>query len=271
MIGSVVQWIRPPDLFGHVPPTLDDKDMEMHNGEYSPAKRRRVSVSSPQVEQPAVLFKCVLGGWSCGLYLRDGTRTPSLRDPIDPVSAMLALTESSGKKALWDYTCGLTRAVTMPMDFHVNAGISLLARKSEIPNSICNSLHALSAAGDVFESIQVPTISLEAISKPLGETLWSEQLGDIKDDYALPDLSRYDPTSGMVPRKLTREQAFACVIYLDTGRIDLDPEDLTKVLAVSLDNSLYIAGRVLSDPADAVHHTIYVVSQVVLGTPVSLF
>jgi hypothetical protein len=206
----------------------------------------------------------VYGGSICGLYLREGTRTPfNLHKQVHPVSAMTALTDTSNKIALWNYMCGLTRAVTMPINFNVDAGLSILTRSSEIPKSICKSLHALSAAGDVFDSIQVPTISLEAISKPLGKTRWSRHAGSIPEDHVPLGASRRDSANGMafltqrklypaVPEKFTREQAFACVVYLDTGRIDLNLYDLTKILAVSSDNSLYVAGRVLLDPADVV-------------------
>lgn len=54
------------------------------------------------------------------------------------------------------------------------------------------------------------------------------------------------------PRELTRAESFACVIYLDSGHIDLNPQHLDKVLAVSTGNSIYIAGIVLSDPSSPV-------------------
>ena len=159
--------------------------------------------------------------------------------------------------------CGLARQITMGARSSVDVGISRLTESAEMSRSVCASLYALSAAGDVFESIQVPTISLETISKPLSEALWHQRLYRMAYRFTGSDVTLpcYDSESvplalcklqPRVPSKLSRSEAFACVVYLDTGQLGLDPEDLGKVLAVSSDNSLYIAGIALSDPADAI-------------------
>ncbi|RFU25180.1 hypothetical protein B7463_g11158, partial [Scytalidium lignicola] len=52
----------------------------------------------------------------------------------------------------------------------------------------------------------------------------------------------------LLPLKLSRSSTFACIIMLESGGFDLDPHDLQHAMAVSSENSLYIAAPLLCDP-----------------------
>ncbi|KAK5052162.1 hypothetical protein LTR84_002966 [Exophiala bonariae] len=48
---------------------------------------------------------------------------------------------------------------------------------------------------------------------------------------------------------LNKDEALACVVMFDTGRLNLEPSLFKKVMAVSSANSLYVSARLLSDPS----------------------
>ena len=52
------------------------------------------------------------------------------------------------------------------------------------------------------------------------------------------------------PMSLNREQTFACIAFFDSGELNIDPMKLKGVLAMCHQNSIYVAGVLLSDPSD---------------------
>ena len=54
------------------------------------------------------------------------------------------------------------------------------------------------------------------------------------------------------PRKISLADAFACIAMFETGEVNLDPYDLSRaaVMAMSYENSIYVAERMISDPTD---------------------
>ena len=47
----------------------------------------------------------------------------------------------------------------------------------------------------------------------------------------------------------SREQALACIAMLESGGIDIDPNQMKRVIAISAGNSIFVAAKLLSDPA----------------------
>jgi hypothetical protein len=63
----------------------------------------------------------------------------------------------------------------------------------------------------------------------------------------------------LAPFTMTRSEAFACIILLESGRYDIPPDTLTAVMAISSNDSLFIAAPMLCSPADnppahEIHH-----------------
>lgn len=94
--------------------------------------------------------------------------------------------------------------------------------------------------------------------------------GDMDDDLAeAPDESDIHVVdmrhiglqvgSLLIPFTMTREEAFACIILFESGQYDISPGKLTSVMAISSNDSLFIAAPMLCSPAEEppmheIHH-----------------
>lgn len=63
----------------------------------------------------------------------------------------------------------------------------------------------------------------------------------------------------LAPFKMTRDEAFACIVLFESGQYDIPPEKLKSVMAFSSNDSLFIAAPMLCSPADEppaheIHH-----------------
>ena len=54
----------------------------------------------------------------------------------------------------------------------------------------------------------------------------------------------YRPDRTILALKL----AFSCIILFQTGRVDIDPEDLEGAMAISHNSSIFVAQSILADP-----------------------
>lgn len=102
------------------------------------------------------------------------------------------------------------------------------------------SWKALAVAADIFKVLPGATISLEVASRPLHTAHWIEKdntQGFQNDDCHL----------------LSRKNTFSCITYFETGGINIPPDNLSQVLAMSIDNSIYVAAPLLCDPIERPH------------------
>ena len=97
--------------------------------------------------------------------------------------------------------------------------------KSEF-NTHFRSLDALLIASDIYERLDGAKVDLRVISRPLYTAKWLW----------------YPPSPG---------RSFACIAMLEHGTANIDTKELTDVIALSIDNSLYIADYILRDPFDS--------------------
>ena len=52
-----------------------------------------------------------------------------------------------------------------------------------------------------------------------------------------------------LPLKLS--EAFSCIAWFETGEIDLAPSSLDKIMALAIDNSIYVPALLISDPSES--------------------
>ncbi len=106
-----------------------------------------------------------------------------------------------------------------------------------------SSLVAFQAAQNVYQGLAGAMASLRVIDRPLHEIRWTMFLRTV------------DAT-------LSRSCGFACIAFFESGVYDLDPGDLTEVIALSTRNSLYVSAVLLGDPVqtsdkvDEIRHVI---------------
>lgn len=102
-----------------------------------------------------------------------------------------------------------------------------------------SSLLALGIIEKVYSAFGDATITPSIVKAPLHSAKW---LG-IGDTHTYKELNNHPNL------EMQREEAFSCISYLETG-LDLAPEVFKKVVAVSVGDSIFVAGGLLCDPVD---------------------
>ncbi|KAL8922260.1 MAG: hypothetical protein Q9172_003630 [Xanthocarpia lactea] len=62
--------------------------------------------------------------------------------------------------------------------------------------------------------------------------------------------TNYETPKALEPYALSEAQAFACLAMFESGQHDIDPGQLTDVMAMSSGNSIYVSAALLADPYD---------------------
>ncbi|KAK6207121.1 hypothetical protein LQW54_007438 [Pestalotiopsis sp. IQ-011] len=122
------------------------------------------------------------------------------------------------------------------------------------------SLRVLEIATHVYGQLPAATISPRIVELKLVNARW------------IPDELRSDMDPGRRSNVLyksaedwaetmTRAQTFACIAMFESGRFNIDPEQLGEVVALGAEDSLFVSGLLLSDPglkneATQLHHLI---------------
>jgi hypothetical protein len=104
------------------------------------------------------------------------------------------------------------------------------------------SLRASASATEVYKLLPGATVSTSIASRRLWLSKWLRPESTCK--------SRTDKTHLFWNQQLFRGQALACIAVFDSGTYDLDPQDLSKVFALSSGNSIYVAAPLLCDPQE---------------------
>jgi hypothetical protein len=101
------------------------------------------------------------------------------------------------------------------------------------------SLVALGFMEKIYNTLGDATISPAIVGSPLGSAKWLG-IGEshtYKELYKHPDM------------EMQREEAFACICYMETG-LDISPDIFRKVVAMSSGDSIFVAGGLLCDPLE---------------------
>ena len=105
---------------------------------------------------------------------------------------------------------------------------------------VCNGLKALSVLALIYKKLRGSGISLQLANHRINDWKWSQSI-----------YSTYGSQSILEPiPSCSREEAFACIAACDSGSVDLSPESVSAVMAISSGNSLYVAESLLRDPCE---------------------
>ena len=102
---------------------------------------------------------------------------------------------------------------------------------------LLQSLWALSFSRRIYEHIPNTTIPLRIVEWPLHIYDWISP----KDEKEARNVSS---------NRCSRAQVFACIATFESGGFNVDPYGMSAVMAISSRNSIFVAGVLLSDPAD---------------------
>ncbi|MCJ1326097.1 hypothetical protein MMC10_002761 [Thelotrema lepadinum] len=156
---------------------------------------------------------------------------------------------------LYDYFASFGHSPESTNATNVAPGITLLTDQCSFPEPCLQSMYAASLVYDLYSELSFGTIAMALITsqKPLNEARWFRWASHIPEDQdvyfrrlSLPKLSC------ITARPLSRKAAFACLVHLETGKIDISDEHFLNVFAVSVDNSIFVSRLLLMDPADEV-------------------
>ncbi|KAM5354121.1 hypothetical protein ACJ41O_000771 [Fusarium nematophilum] len=108
------------------------------------------------------------------------------------------------------------------------------------------SISALEFATTVYEGLDGATVNLEVLNLTLSEIRWVQAQEPSRKYYPreMPPVQSAD--GNLAP---TLADIFACVAMFDSGYFDIDPLSLRGVFALSSGDSIYVASRLLDDPA----------------------
>ncbi|KAI1624766.1 hypothetical protein EDD37DRAFT_649107 [Exophiala viscosa] len=99
------------------------------------------------------------------------------------------------------------------------------------------SLMALASAWNLYTDLGQATVDPAVLGKRVMDSEWTKSLKldlhSVTDSASLP---------------CTRQQAFACIAEFETGGIDLASSEFESVMAMSIGESIYVSGPLLTDP-----------------------
>ena len=118
---------------------------------------------------------------------------------------------------------------------------SLLLDHIDKKNSLrfLRSLQALDFAGRIYEHLNDAKIDMQICLKGLHASHYARRL----------QVLDREKQKSSDKEMMTLTLAFSCIILFQTGRVDVDPEDLEGAMAISYSDSIFVAQRILVDPS----------------------
>ncbi|OTA58911.1 hypothetical protein K449DRAFT_298336, partial [Hypoxylon sp. EC38] len=113
------------------------------------------------------------------------------------------------------------------------------------PNWI-RSVRALETASILYEKLPGATIPLKIVELELHQASWFPM--SATNERSRSDILR--KSARELFNAMTRENAFGCIAMFESGRFNIDSRHLEEVVALCTENSIFVAGILLSDPCD---------------------
>ena len=97
--------------------------------------------------------------------------------------------------------------------------------------NIKTSLLALARAKKLYDELPGATVSMAVTKRPLHLAGWAMNV------------------------EISRASKFACIAMFETGTLDIGPDAISSVMAMSSGNSIYVANELIQDPLGGLHRT----------------
>ena len=107
------------------------------------------------------------------------------------------------------------------------------------------SLQALASATAIYQHLSGAVIELEVTKYPLHLARFSQSACHARAPTRYVSSLKWWENSARVPKL-----AFSCICYFECVGLDIDQEDFENAIAVCHQNSIFVAQRLLLDPAD---------------------
>lgn len=155
-------------------------------------------------------------------------RSPDLEEDSEDDNRLARLLVSDNDRNLgWYYTVGIYRAT---------------------PIEWITSLRALEIVSVLYSQLPGATISLRLIDQELFKAKWFPRLySETGDTFVVVAKTSTQDLCG----QMSRTQSFACIAMMESGQSNIDIEHMEAVVALCSENSIFVAGILLSDPTTA--------------------
>ncbi|KAI4625643.1 hypothetical protein J4E80_002775 [Alternaria sp. BMP 0032] len=232
-----------------------------HEDECRQSKKAKVEIG----------FDAILGDSRLGLFLQSEARSVTRRgrDPLRSYQEearletmkidTLSISVENFKEAkmqsarLRDYMCSLIHLnEEESMYSSLRApGVSLFLGFHKFDLGFSKSLYALESASYVYTDLVHATISLKLITLHLSDAAWFKCLFDrwkIRSNNPDPRFDGMPLLTSLQAPLPDRNESFGCIALLDSGVVDLVPEDFSHAFALCSEDTIYVPAVVLSDP-----------------------
>ena len=108
----------------------------------------------------------------------------------------------------------------------------------------------ISTAAALYKDFTNATVDVRVLQLCLYESRWLRSATCRPSNLGMKDAPGEPPVS-LLPYKLDRADAFACIAMFESGIYEIDPNDLGTVMAMSSGDSIYASVAVLGDPSEA--------------------
>ncbi|KAF2232360.1 hypothetical protein EV356DRAFT_450297, partial [Viridothelium virens] len=142
---------------------------------------------------------------------------------------------------------------------------NLECKRSQNSTPLLTSLRAFAAAADVYRIMPDAKISTAIFSKSIKNARWipgwpqheNDQLDEDEsfDEFYTPITERAVNDGNyasieLITYSLSRAQTFACIAMFEDRSVNLDPDSLQQLFALSAGNSIYVAMPLVCDPSE---------------------
>ncbi|KAL8730471.1 MAG: hypothetical protein Q9181_004659 [Wetmoreana brouardii] len=109
------------------------------------------------------------------------------------------------------------------------------------------SLKAISTAARLYSHFPYASVDVRILQQKLYDASWIRTCIDSRKGYAALDELRGTPEA-LQPYLLSDGQAFACLAMFESGRYDIEPDQLDGVMAMCSGDSIFFRAALLADP-----------------------
>lgn len=167
------------------------------------------------------------------------------------LTAMRSAMDQQGQQLIAWFTPGHVQTQECARIFAKEVSEIKQSRQTNVAQEVLNSLCALSTLSKFASTLEDMTLDVRVVRQHLGTSPWYEAAKSLYESLSSSLAFSHPCNSNSTfpdPLYMSLSQCFACVTMLETGRFNLYPHQLELVVALSCEDSLYVATSLLSDP-----------------------
>lgn len=111
------------------------------------------------------------------------------------------------------------------------------------------SLHAITAVVELYQHWLDATIKISITKSPIGAARWAQNLKKNEFNWSSCLAGHEHHETKTSVSRIHRATKFACIVMMESGGIDLHPDQLHLVMGIATGNSIYAAEYLLQDPS----------------------